>query len=335
MNTNTQTHIFPHRILRVIFQSKRFSVFLCSLLFLHLTLVVYGQNDSLEGSIPDSSFTPGEEPSVSIFPPDTSTSYINYGKELLQSAISEKVYSRCTSYGLGWANVFDTYLSPQAYHGIEFRFMRESMPDAYLYPSHRSWLRQSLFQGFTSYTKHPSGDNTEISIMGEWRWGYLYNFKTKTFCPQLELQAGGQLYGQGGLIYNLANGNNPVALKLGVGIGATGTAAYHFDLGKRSFTARYQLFVPTLGVLFSPHYGQSYYEIFSLGNSGGVVHFASLYNQPSFWQHLSLDFPLFRKTTLRLSYVADIRQTKVYDLKYHQWSHCFLLGIVHRFRKIY
>lgn len=30
-------------------------------------------------------------------------------------------------YGVGYTNVFDTYLSPQEYKGIEFRISRETM----------------------------------------------------------------------------------------------------------------------------------------------------------------------------------------------------------------
>lgn len=238
---------------------------------------------------------------------------------------------RTTSYGLGWANVYDTYLSPQAYHGIEFRAMREAMPAIHSWHERR-WLRQSLFQGFFSYTKHPSEDNTEMTGMGEWRWGYLYNFNVPV--SNLNILAGAQLYGEGGLIYNMANGNNPVALKLGAGVGVTGMASYDFHIKERKATVRYQLFAPLMGAFFSPHYGQSYYEIFTLGNSDGVVRFGWPGNQPSLWQHLSFDFPVFKKGTLRLSYVADIRQTSVNDLKYHQWSHIFMLGIVHRFKKL-
>ena len=35
--------------------------------------------------------------------------------------------TRATLYGVGAANMYDTYLSPQEYRGIEFRLSRESM----------------------------------------------------------------------------------------------------------------------------------------------------------------------------------------------------------------
>lgn len=64
---------------------------------------------------------------------------------------------------------------------------------------------------------------------------------------------------------------------------------------------RYQVNVPMIGLMFSPHYGQSYYEIFSLGNSSGVIQFTSLHNQPSLRQMLSVDLPI-GYTKMRFSY---------------------------------
>ncbi len=38
-----------------------------------------------------------------------------------------RLVTRATMYGVGFTNVFDTYLSPQEYTGIDFRVSRESM----------------------------------------------------------------------------------------------------------------------------------------------------------------------------------------------------------------
>lgn len=255
------------------------------------------------------------------------------GIHLMQSSFAERMRERCTSFGAGSADVFDTYLSPQAYHGFELRFMRQS-GDA-PYESSRRWLRQTHFEAFFSRTRHPSEDNTNLSVMAEWRWGLLHRLPLG-LPPSVQVLLGGQVYGEGGVIYNLANGNNPAAMKLGAGLGLAAQASWRFRLGRlhRPFMLRYQYFMPLAGAFFSPHYGQSYYEIFSLGHSSGVVHFSWPGNKPAFWNHLSLDVPLFRRTTLRLSYVADIRQSSVENLKYHNWSHTFMLGLVHKFVRL-
>lgn len=95
-------------------------------------------------------------------------------------------------------------------------------------------------------------------------------------------------------------------------------------------TARYQANLPLMGVMFSPEYGQSYYEIFELGHGGNNVVFTSLHNQPSLRQFLTLDFPL-GNINMRAGYVCDIQQAKANGLKSHTWSHIFMLGFVKNF----
>jgi hypothetical protein len=93
---------------------------------------------------------------------------------------------------------------------------------------------------------------------------------------------------------------------------------------------RYQLDVPFMGVMFSPQYGQSYYEIFSLGHAGGTVCFTSFHNQPT-WRHWLTADMKFQKFTLRVGYMADMQQARANGLRSHDYSHSFMLGLVHKF----
>ena len=68
-----------------------------------------------------------------------------------------------------------------------------------------------------------------------------------------------------------------------------------------------------MGIMFSPEYGQSYYEIFSLKHGGSNVLFTSFHNAPTFRQMLTLDFPI-GKTIMRAGYLCDIQQAKVNNL---------------------
>lgn len=43
------------------------------------------------------------------------------------SSARTRFVTRATMYGVGYTNVYDTYLSPQEYKGIDFRISRESM----------------------------------------------------------------------------------------------------------------------------------------------------------------------------------------------------------------
>ena len=108
---------------------------------------------------------------------------------------------------------------------------------------------------------------------------------------------------------------------------------YKFQLFQCPFTLRYQANLPLLGLMFSPEYGESYYEIFSLKHGGRNVVFTSLHNQPSLRQMLTLDFPI-RSTVLRTGCLIDIQQAKVNQLKSHSYSFDFMIGFVRNFQLI-
>ena len=55
--------------------------------------------------------------------------------------------------------------------------------------------------------------------------------------------------------------------------------------------------------------------------------FASLHNNPTLRQLLTLDFPR-RNTVMRIGYICDLQQAKVNHLKSHTYSHDFMIGIV-------
>ena len=79
----------------------------------------------------------------------------------------------------------------------------------------------------------------------------------------------------------MRNSNNPAQAKAYVNLAASGMVIYRFHIGNYPLIARYQANLPVMGGMFSPEYGQSYYEIFSLKNGGKNVLFTSLHNQPS------------------------------------------------------
>ena len=69
--------------------------------------------------------------------------------------------TRATLYGVGVANMYDTYLSPQEYRGVEFRFSRESMRMTRWADGNLS--RQSFFQGYVNYTHNHVNNNNTLS----------------------------------------------------------------------------------------------------------------------------------------------------------------------------
>ena len=94
--------------------------------------------------------------------------------------------------------------------------------------------------------------------------------------------------------------------------------------------ASYEVGIPLMGFMFSPNYGQSYYEIFNRGNYDHNVVFTHPVNAPSLRQMLAID-ATFGRTTLRIGYLGDIRQSKVNNIKAHTYTHAFVLGFTRKF----
>ena len=153
---------------------------------------------------------------------------------------------------------------------------------------------------------------------------------------RLKLLAGAQIQLEGGALYNMSNGNNPVSAKLRTALAASGMAIYHFPVLKNDWIVRYQLDIPLIGAMFTPEFGQSYYEI-SLGHLGKIASFTHPINNPS-WRHmLSLDIPLHIKhhsTTLRLSYIADLYQSDINYIRCHMYHHAVTFGFARTIFKV-
>lgn len=238
------------------------------------------------------------------------------------SSARTRFVTRATMYGVGYTNVYDTYLSPQEYKGIDFRISRESMRMT-------KWMNgnislQSFFQADLGYTHNRVDNNNTFSGLANWNYGLHYNFPITS---NFKLLAGGLIDLNGGFVYNLRNGNNPAQVRAYINLDASGMAIWDLRIKNYPISLRYQVNLPFAGVMFCPNYGQSYYEIFTLGNWGGVINFTSLHNQPSLRQMLTVDFPVGR-AKMRLAYLWDTQQAKVNDIRMHTYSHVFMVGFV-------
>lgn len=238
----------------------------------------------------------------------------------LQPRLQPRPITRATLYGAGFTNVFDTYLSPQEYKGVDFRLMRESTRMT----KWENISRQVLFQTNLGYTHNRVDNNNTLSAMANWNYGLFRNYRV---APNLKLLAGAVADLNGGFVYNLRNGNNPAQARAYVNLDASAMAVWDIRIKQLPIRLRYQLSIPLVGVMFMPEYGQSYYEIFSLGNAGGVVNFTSLHNQPSLRSLLSADVPV-GKVKMRVAYLWDAHQAKVNGIKTHTYTHTFMVGFV-------
>lgn len=88
-----------------------------------------------------------------------------------------RIITRATMYGIGFTNVFDTYLSPQEYKGIDFRISRESMRMTRLMGGNVSL--QTFFQADLGYTHNKVDNNNTFSGLANWNYGLHYNFQSR------------------------------------------------------------------------------------------------------------------------------------------------------------
>ena len=236
-----------------------------------------------------------------------------------------------TLLGIGRYNLMDTYLSPGAeerrYVGPGLRVMNERMKMTHLADYRIS--RQQLFNVEIANTTNGSGSATDLAGFADYSLGYHYHLPEE-WVPGLRILAGGSARAMAGFIYNTRNGNNPASAKADIDLSLSAMAIYRLRVRDYPLTLRYQLTLPFAGVLFSPHYGQSYYEIFDLGNSAGVIQFGSFHNKFAMRNLLTVDFPI-GKVTLRAGYLHSAYKTHVNGIRSHTISHSFLIGWVKEF----
>ena len=247
-----------------------------------------------------------------------------------QGAPPNKEVLHSSMFGAGFSNILDTYLSPYSYTGTSLRIQRETMRMTKLWDGQVS--NQVLIDVNAAINRNHAKNIDEYAGGIRYSQGWFYNFNGGNIVNPVErstsrwnFAAGLAASGYVGTVYIDRSGNNPVQAKLDLMIDASAMATYDMVIGKHHFLWRYQLYVPLLGMAFSPEYGQSYYEAFGLHNTDNNIVFAYPGNMPSMRHRLTLDIPI-RRYTLRIGYVAQFNQSTFNHLKYHSYSHDFMVG---------
>ncbi|NDV96289.1 DUF3316 domain-containing protein [Dysgonomonas sp. 521] len=216
---------------------------------------------------------------------------------------------------IGAANMYDTYLSPLEYKGFSIQLMYEQMRRTTWFDYR--FYKQQVFQLDFAKGDNPAKNATEYWGLFNYRIGGHYMLYTT---DKFRLGAGGLWDINAGVLYNERNGNNPATARGYSNLNLSATASYKFSWG----AIRWQMDTPFVGILFSPKYGQSYYEI-SLGNSVGLVNFASFHNQRALRNYITADIPL-GQYIIRVGYMGSWVQTKVHDIQTHHYTNSFVIG---------
>ena len=232
---------------------------------------------------------------------------------------------KATMIAVGTTNILDTYLSQEKYKGSDIRFISQSRKPW------RQFMQTFVNEGTLSFGSNRADNNDELGGMYHFSY-HLQRFWQLT--STLSLEAGGGIGAQVGFLYNTRNSNNPAQAYASVQLLPSAAATKQLQLFRRTSYLRYELSVPLAGLMFSPNYGQSYYEIFSRGNYDHNIVLTTIAATPSLRHMLTLDIPLSRRkpqSMLRIGYLGDYQQAKVNDLKQHHISHLLVLGWTKRF----
>ena len=245
--------------------------------------------------------------------------------------------------GVGYTNILDTYLSPEKYRGTSLTFLSHTRREN----DSTAWVNQFQHEGNVAYADNRSGNGGEMAGNYTFRYSLLHKWTISLWRRPLRMLAGGTAAANIGFVYNTRNGNNPANARLSLNIEPT--IGFDYPIGRASHTRgisthpgacahfplilHYEASAPLFGLMFSPNYGQSYYEIFNRGNYDHNCVPTTFGSTPSFRQMLTLDLRLAH-TTWRIGYMGNYEQSHVNNLKTHTYTHSIVIGVVKRFRTV-
>lgn len=229
---------------------------------------------------------------------------------------------RSTAIAIGHMNRLDTYLSPEEYTGTDIRFISDVLRLNY-----GTWTKQLTHEGAIDYTHNRVGNGNTLA--GHYNFAFAMTKSLLKENSRFSIRAGFMTDLYVGFAYNMRNSaNNPAQGYASLSVGGAATARYNLQIKGKTIPVSYEMRIPMVGIMFSPAYGQSYYELFNNGNYDSNIVLTSI-AVPQFRHQLSADYPIGKNTHFRIGYLGDYRQSKPNNLKQHTFTNSFFIGLVH------
>lgn len=220
---------------------------------------------------------------------------------------------------VGRANLLDTYLSQETFRGTEVGYVARS-----------EWRRKGSgvsremeSHALVSWAGTRGNGNSMFTAMYNVLFGWHYSWSLAG--TRVSLKAGGFMDATVGGTYNTHNTNNPAQARMAFAIDPSAGVEWNICRGRRPLNLSYEAHMPFVGLAFTPQFGQSYYEIFTLGNYDHNIVVTSPFSGLQWSNKLLLDFKLWR-ATLCVGYIGEIRQLEANSLKYHHYTHSVMVG---------
>lgn len=228
----------------------------------------------------------------------------------------------CTWLSAGRINMYDSYLSPLLYKGSSLSIGHERLK----YYSERS-DKFSQYMNLVvnlGLAENPAKNATMSKILFYYDYGAHFHLRPM---DNLTVMLGGYSNIDLGVRLLMRNGNNPASAVVNSNVWLSAIGSYRIKAKRRVVTLRDHLSIAAVGVMFSPKYTQTYFDIFYEGGSDGVVKFTSFGERFAIKNRFTVDVPL-RRITLRAGFDAERTVTDVNLNEARDTQFTFLVGFV-------
>ncbi len=223
-------------------------------------------------------------------------------------------------FGVGRASVYDTYLSPVTYRGPQMHLEANTWRTLKRNPNFAFQTTTRIHLAYT-HNRVETANEPDARLSTDMGWSRQW----RNVLPRLDLSIGG-LWGLDiGGTYNTQNSNNPAQGRMATRLSAIANAKYRIPLRKRTLTLQYTAYMPLLGMMFSPRYRQSYYNLFYQGDWDKNILCTHPGNALSLYQRFTVSLPC-KHRTLTVGYQSTLQQAKPHHLRQHHYTRSFVIG---------